>query len=154
MVAKFSLRSVKFPFFEFESVHPRLTAQLSRAARSRKNCQHHGYAAGRALRPVRHVASPGANRTLQPRQRKHGEHSTNQFMEQLLSACPKSLENPASILAACPADKLVAALVPLIVGGFWPPCLRSPLYFWPVNRLETTPCLALVSNLVQSYNRQ
>src|SRR5713226_7082583 len=27
------------------------------------------------------------------------------------------------------------------------------LYGWPVNRLETTPALPLVSNLSQSYNR-
>jgi hypothetical protein len=58
-------------------------------------------------------------------------------------------------LAACRQSNWSRPCSHLIVSeDFWPPCLASALYFWPVNRLETTPCLALVSNLVQSYNRQ
>src|SRR6266853_1581773 len=35
----------------------------------------------------------------------------------------------------------------------WPPPFPRCLYGWPVNRLETTPALPLVSNLSQPYNR-
>lgn len=156
MVAKFNLRSAKFSFFEFESfitVDGAIVVRGEKSSRKklpaprlRKRPPPPANAPRRESRRESHSAATPAKARRTLHQPVHGTTA---------SACSKIVENPASILAACRQSNGSRPCSHLIVSeDFWPPCLASALYFWPVNRLETTPCLALVSNLVQSYNRQ
>ena len=105
-----------------------------------------------------YVSRPGSSRALQPHQRKHRKHATYYLMEYLLQRAPEPCKS-ASRSRLCARNQSRAIHVHILShshcsGRFRMAfALPSALYRWPVNALETTRALPLVSNLSQSYNR-
>ncbi len=105
---------------------------------------------------MRCVPSPRANRALYPRQRQHRKHPADHFVKKLLKRSPDSRESALALeFRIC--HQICRGHLPILAYCQFHHCLAffaAHLYRWPVNRLETTPSLALVSNLSQSYNRK
>src|SRR5579863_2712917 len=103
---------------------------------------------------MRNVTGPRANRALHPCKRQHCKNPAHQFVEYLPQRAPESRESALRFRRrarnqTCRSHRYILSHPPL--------CHRlafaRPLSRWPVNPLETTPSLALVSNLSESYNR-
>src|SRR5580765_834215 len=125
MVAKFSLRSAKLSFFEFESfitVDGAIVARGEKrsrkklpAPRLRSRLLPRASAPRRESRRESHSAATPAKARRTLHQPVHGTTA---------SACSKIVENPASIWASCRQSNWSRPCSHLIVREvFWPPCL-------------------------------
>jgi len=58
-----------------------------------KTHEQNGDPQGRGDKPMRHVASPGAERGVEPGQGENGEQGSDDFKKKLLESAPKTLES-------------------------------------------------------------